>query len=120
MNLEMLLKEYAVDPRCFKIADRITLSQPRQIQLKGLQGSAASFIVSSIFTNPSASQLNHLVILRDAEEAAYFHNSLENITSALNLFYFPSSFKNKRDYIFNILKYFASKYFRFIQLFYIE
>ena len=94
----MLLKEYAVDPRCFKIADRITLSQPRQIQLKGLQGSAASFIVSSIFTNPSASQLNHLVILRDAEEAAYFHNSLENITSALNLFYFPSSFKNKKNY----------------------
>ncbi len=98
MNLEMLLKEYAVDPRCFKIADRITLSQPRQIQLKGLQGSAASFIVSSIFTNPSASQLNHLVILRDAEEAAYFHNSLENITGALNLFYFPSSFKNKKNY----------------------
>ncbi len=98
MNLEMLLKEYAVDPRCFKIADRITLSQPQQIQLKGLRGSAASFIVSSIFTNPSASQLNHLVILRDAEEAAYFHNSLENITSALNLFYFPSSFKNKKNY----------------------
>lgn len=98
MNLEMLLKEYAVDPRCFKIADRITLSQPQQIQLKGLQGSAASFIVSSIFTNPSASQLNHLVILRDAEEAAYFHNSLENITGALNLFYFPSSFKNKKNY----------------------
>ncbi len=98
MNLEMLLKEYAVDPRCFKIADRIALSQPQQIQLKGLQGSAASFIVSSIFTNPSASQLNHLVILRDAEEAAYFHNSLENITSALNLFYFPSSFKNKKNY----------------------
>lgn len=94
----MLLKEYAVDPRCFKIADRITLSQPQQIQLKGLQGSAASFIVSSIFTNPSASQLNHLVILRDAEEAAYFHNSLENITSVLNLFYFPSSFKNKKNY----------------------
>ncbi len=94
----MLLKEYAVDPRCFKIADRITLSQPQQIQLKGLRGSAASFIVSSIFTNPSASQLNHLVILRDAEEAAYFHNSLENITSALNLFYFPSSFKNKKNY----------------------
>ncbi len=98
MNLEMLLKEYAVDPRCFKIADRITLSQPQQIQLKGLHGSAASFIVSSTFTNPSASQLNHLVILRDAEEAAYFHNSLENISSALNLFYFPSSFKNKKNY----------------------
>ncbi len=40
----------------------------------------------------------HLVVLNDAEEAAYFHNTLENLTQALNLFYFPSSFKNKKDF----------------------
>jgi transcription-repair coupling factor (superfamily II helicase) len=40
----------------------------------------------------------HLVILNDAEEAAYFHNTLENLTQALNLFYFPSSFKNRKDF----------------------
>ncbi len=98
MNLEMLLKGYLHDPRCFKIVDRITASQPQQIWLKGLHGSAAPFIVSAVFNHASASQLNHLVILRDAEEAAYFHNTLENLTSALNLFYFPSSFKNKKNY----------------------
>ncbi|MBK7121614.1 MAG: transcription-repair coupling factor [Chitinophagaceae bacterium] len=98
MNLEMLMNGYANDPRCFTIVDRITASQPQQIQLTGLHGSAASFIVSAVFNHPSASQLNHLIILRDAEEAAYFHNTLENITSALNLFYFPSSFKNKKNY----------------------
>lgn len=98
MNLEMLLKEYANDSRCFTIVDRITASRPRQIQLKGLHGSATPFVVSSVFNHASASQLNHLIILRDAEEAAYFHNTLENITGALNLFYFPSSFKNKKNY----------------------
>jgi len=98
MNLEMLLNGYANDSRCFKIVDRITASQPRQIQMKGLHGSAAPFVVSAVFNHASASQLNHLFILRDAEEAAYFHNTLENITSALNLFYFPSSFKNKKNY----------------------
>ena len=36
--------------------------------------------------------------MRDAEEAAYFHNTLENITNALDIFYFPSSFKNKKNY----------------------
>ena len=92
------MKEYANDPRCFKIVDRITASQPQRIQLSGLHGSATPFVVSSVFSNPSASQLNHLIILRDAEEAAYFHNTLENITKALNLFYFPSSFKNKKNY----------------------
>ncbi|MGB4843411.1 MAG: transcription-repair coupling factor [Ferruginibacter sp.] len=98
MNLELLLNGYANDSRCFKIVDRITASQPHQIQLKGLHGSAAPFIVSTVFNHASASQLNHLIILRDAEEAAYFHNTLENISSALNLFYFPSSFKNKKNY----------------------
>lgn len=98
MNLEMLLNGYLNDPRCFKIVDRITASQPQQIQLTGLHGSAAPFVVSAVFKHDAASQLNHLIILRDAEEAAYFHNTLENITSALNLFYFPSSFKNKKNY----------------------
>ena len=98
MNLEMLLNGYANDSRCFKIVDRITTSQPQKIQLKGLHGSVTPFVVSAVFNHPSSSQLNHLIILRDAEEAAYFHNTLENITSALNLFYFPSSFKNNKNY----------------------
>ncbi|HYH14605.1 MAG TPA: DEAD/DEAH box helicase, partial [Flavisolibacter sp.] len=28
----------------------------------------------------------------------YFHNTLENLTQALNIFYFPSSFKNRKNY----------------------
>jgi len=98
MNLEMLLKEYAIDPRCFKIVDRITASQSDHFQLAGLQGSAAPFVVSAVFGHPATAQLNHLIILRDAEEAAYFHNTLENLTQALDIFYFPSSFKNKKNY----------------------
>jgi transcription-repair coupling factor (superfamily II helicase) len=39
-----------------------------------------------------------LCVLNDAEEAAYFHNTLENLTSALDLFYFPSSFKNRKNF----------------------
>lgn len=98
MNLDMLLKGYANDPRCFQIADRITLSKPQQIHLSGLHGSAIGFILASVFNHPSTAQLNHLVILRDAEEAAYFHNTFENLTQALDIFYFPSSFKNKKNY----------------------
>jgi transcription-repair coupling factor (superfamily II helicase) len=98
MNLEVLLKEYANDPRCFKISDRITAPQPQHFQLTGLHGSATPFVVAGVFNNPAAARLNHLIILRDAEEAAYFHNTLENLTQAIDLFYFPSSFKNKRNY----------------------
>lgn len=98
MNLEVLLKEYANDPRCFQIADRITLSRPQLIHLSGLQGSAAQFIIATVFNHPATSQLNHLIVLRDAEEAAYVHNTLENLTGALDLFYFPSSFKNNKNF----------------------
>ncbi|HYE53426.1 MAG TPA: transcription-repair coupling factor [Chitinophagaceae bacterium] len=84
--------------RLFQLADRITLSQPQRIYLRNLRGSSHSFILSSIFKHESCSQLNHLVICEDAETAAYFHNDLENLTGALDLFYFPSSFKNRKNF----------------------
>ncbi len=98
MNLDVLLNYYRNDSRIFSVADRITMSAPQNIHLKGLLGSASQFVLSGVFNHPSTAQLNHLVILRDAEEAAYFHNSIENITNALDIFYFPSSFKNKKNY----------------------
>ncbi len=98
MNLDVLMNFYRNDNRCLQIAGDITLSKPQHLHLKGLNGSASQFVLAAIFNQPLASQTNHLIILRDAEEAAYFHNSLENITDALDIFYFPSSFKNKKNY----------------------
>ena len=98
MNLEVLMNAYKNDSRSFQIADRIVLPSLQRIHLKGLIGSAPEFIIASVFNLPVANHINHLVILRDAEEAAYFHNTLENLTNALDIFYFPSSFKNKKNY----------------------
>jgi len=98
MNFDVLKNEYAMDSRCFKIVDGITLSTPQQLYLKGLQGSASAFVINAVFNHASASQLNHIIVLQDPEQAAYFHNTLENISGALDIFYFPSSFKNKKNY----------------------
>jgi transcription-repair coupling factor (superfamily II helicase) len=98
MNVDELLKSYTVDDRFFKLANAITLSSPQQIHLSGVNGSSIEFILSAIFNHSICSQINHLVVLRDAEEAAYFHNTVENLTHALDLFYFPSSFKNTKNY----------------------
>jgi transcription-repair coupling factor (superfamily II helicase) len=97
MNTD-LLQRYQNTPRLFQLADRLTFSQPQQIHLANLHGSASQFVTAAIFLHPSCSQLNHLIVLNDAEEAAYFHNSLENLTGALDIFYFPSSFKNRKNY----------------------
>src|ERR1700750_1916032 len=98
MSVQDLLLQYQNTPRLFQLADRLSFSQPQKIYLKNLQGSSSQFLVASVFLHPACSQLNHLIILNDAEEAAYFHNSLESLTQALDIFYFPSSFKNKKNY----------------------
>ncbi len=98
MNLDVLLNSYANDDRIFSIASTILLPEPQHIHLSGLKGSAPEFIFSAVFNHPHCVGLNHLVILDNGQEAAYFHNTVENITGALDVFYFPSSFKNKKDF----------------------
>jgi transcription-repair coupling factor (superfamily II helicase) len=98
MSVQNLLSAYQNSPRLFSLADKLSFAQPQNIYVKNLQGSAAGFVVAAVFLHPSCTQLNHLIICNDAEEAAYFHNTLENLTNAINLFYFPSSFKNRKNY----------------------
>ncbi len=98
MNLSVLLDLYKNSPLLFQLADRLSFADPQKIFLKNLRGSSSEFVVSSIFTHPNCQELNHLVVLNDAEDAAYFHNTVENLTDALDLFYFPSSFKNRKNF----------------------
>ena len=98
MNLEALLSSYKNNPRLFQLADRLSFAQPERIFCKNLQGSSPAFIIGSIFQHAASAQLNHVVICEDSESAAYFHNTLENLTDALDLFYFPSSFKNRKNF----------------------
>ncbi len=105
MSVKDLLERYQNTPRLFQVADRLSLAstgvlpdRPQKIYLENLRGSASQFVVAAAFTHPSLSQQNHLILLNDAEEAAYFHNTLENLTNALDIFYFPSSFKNRKNY----------------------
>jgi transcription-repair coupling factor (superfamily II helicase) len=98
MSVQALLERYKSSPRLFPLADKLTIARPQKIRLKNLFGSASQFVAAGVFLHPSCSQLNHVFICNDAEEAAYFHNTLENLTEALNIFYFPSSFKNRKNY----------------------
>ncbi|HZH37921.1 MAG TPA: transcription-repair coupling factor, partial [Flavisolibacter sp.] len=98
MSVSALLEKYKSDPRLFQLADRLSFDQPQKIRLQNLQGSSSQFVAAGIFLHPSCSQMNHVFICNDAEDAAYFHNTLENLTGALNLHYFPSSFKNRKNF----------------------
>lgn len=104
--VQELLQKYQDDPRLFQLAEGISLPEnadstkhvSQKIYLKGLLGSSPVFVAAAAFLHPRCQHLNHLIVLNDAEEAAYFQNTLENLTGALDIFYFPSSFKNRKNY----------------------
>jgi transcription-repair coupling factor (superfamily II helicase) len=98
MSVQDLLTRYKDSPRLFQLADRLSFSQAQKIYLKNLRGSSSQFVAAGVFLHPSCSQLNHVFICNDEEDAAYFHNTLENLTQALNIHYFPSSFKNRKNF----------------------
>ncbi len=99
MNLQSLLASFVRDnPRLFQLADRISMSEPQHLYCSNLRGSAPAFLISSVFQHNSFEGWNHLVIAEDAESAAYLHNTIENLTRAYDLFYFPSSFRNRKNF----------------------
>ena len=102
MNEQSLFERFEKSPLLNNLVDRIAMSKlaekPFQSYLQNLNGSAPAFVLQSIFSNVKTSHLNHLVVLNDAEEAAYFYNSIESVTEALDLFYFPSSFKSPHNF----------------------
>ncbi|HET9745450.1 MAG TPA: DEAD/DEAH box helicase, partial [Chitinophagaceae bacterium] len=98
MSVKDLMNVFSDSPRLFQLADRLTFSHPQKIHLENLQGSSPEFFTAAIFEHSVCSQFNHLIVLNDAEDAAYFHNTLENLTGALDIFYFPSSFKQRKNF----------------------
>jgi transcription-repair coupling factor (superfamily II helicase) len=105
MNEQSLFERFNISPLLNSLADRIAMSEtqkiPFQIFLQQLNSSAPAFVLQAIFTHEKTNQWNHIVVLNDAEEAAYFFNSIESVTEAMDLFYFPSSFKTPHN--FNLL-----------------
>ncbi len=114
MSLSELLHRYQNNPSLFQLADRLSFVQTglagdqsafQPVILENLQGSSAQFVVAAMLLHPSLQALNHILLMEDAEQAAYFHNSLENLVAAPNplaarpeIFYFPGSFKKQKDF----------------------
>lgn len=90
MNLQVLLGLYQNDIRLKQLAAGLSLPDPLRISLDNLRGSSVNFVATAVW---SLSDVNHVFILNDREEAAYFHNDLEHLTDALDICYFPDSFK---------------------------
>ena len=95
MDFASLLEFYSKDPRINKIAEALDSPSPRHLQLTGVVGSLRSFIISSIYSN---SDLNHVFVCNDKDEAAYLQNDLASLLHPKPVFFFPDSFKKPRHF----------------------
>jgi len=68
-----------------------TLQQrENKVHVKGLLGSALSFVIEPLFRE---SGLPFLLILKDKEEAAYYLNDLEQLAGADDVLFYPGSYR---------------------------
>ncbi|GAB5525826.1 MAG: transcription-repair coupling factor [Roseivirga sp.] len=96
MKIQDFIRVYKADPIVQTIAERIKPNEELNIHLKGLVGSLDAVIAASIY------QLNKqttIFVLHDKEEAAYFHNDLQNLMQGKEVLLFPTSYK--RPYQFD-------------------
>ncbi|MAO32265.1 MAG: transcription-repair coupling factor [Crocinitomicaceae bacterium] len=94
MNLTVLNSLFASLPQIEK-SKQLLSKKPTKIQWKGLSGSSKAFCISSI---AKTHHNNHLFILPDKEDAAYFFNDLESINEkSKHIFFFPESKDKSHD-----------------------
>lgn len=73
---------------------RALSNEPQRLQVRGLAGSLDAVLTSTIFKSVGG---NHLYILTDRDEAAYFYNDLQNLLSR-EVLLFPMSYKKPYQY----------------------
>ena len=73
-----------------KICEHFENNELSHVHLKGLVGTAPSFIANGIF---SKFPVNQVFILDDKEEAAYFYNDLQRIVGDDKVLFFPASYR---------------------------
>ncbi|WP_222165008.1 transcription-repair coupling factor [Edaphocola aurantiacus] len=95
MNLQTLQGLYHSDIRLKELAAALSLSQPKDFILKNVKANAVSFIAEAVWQQ---SDVNHVFVLDDKDEAAYFHNDFEHLSGALDVFFFPDSYKKTGVY----------------------
>jgi transcription-repair coupling factor (superfamily II helicase) len=66
-----------------------------RFRIEGLAGSSKSIVLSHIFQN---TQLIHVAVIPEKEEAAYFYNDLVSLAGDEAVFFFPSTYKRSVQY----------------------
>ena len=89
MTPASILQLFERSPELGKLREALAL-ESKEIQLSGLSGSYWSAAISALFKD---SELPHLVVFNDKEEAAYHLNDIENFIGDKNVLFYPGSYR---------------------------
>ena len=92
MSTDLIAKSFARSPLQQELQNAISLSENsvEKLHLKGLVGSALSFVISNAFQE---AERPFLLIFNDKEEAAYYLNDLEQLLGEKNVLFYPGSYR---------------------------
>ena len=96
MKVRDFIKIYREDAVIQTIAERIKPNETAYLRLKGLVGSLDALIAAATY---QINKQTNIFVLHDKEEAAYFHNDLQNLMGDKEVLLFPTSYK--RPYQFD-------------------
>ena len=77
------------------LIESIISDKAGKFRIDGLSGSSKAIILSNVYQN---TQLTHVVIIPEKEEAAYFYNDLVSLLGDDSVFFFPSTYKRSVQY----------------------
>ena len=89
MNLSDFQQLYAHHPQVQAIEKWANTSESN-LKISGLNGSSFALTIASLFR---AKQQTQIIVLNDADEAAYIYNDLKQMFTEEEVYFFPSSFK---------------------------
>lgn len=95
MKVKDFLHLYRSDSIVGAVGETIKPNEHKRIHLRGLVGSLDAVVLSAVYSN---NHQNHLVVLHDKEEAAYFHNDLQNLLIGKEILFFPTSYKRPYEF----------------------
>ncbi len=95
MKVKDLLKLYRNDSVVQTIAEATKPNENLSIKIEGIVGSLDAVIIGALY---GINHQNHLIVLHDKEEAAYFHSDLQNLLHGKEVLFFPTSYKRAYEF----------------------
>ena len=95
MKVREFLQLYRNDSIIGAVGETLKPNEHQKIHLRGMVGSMDAVILAAIYSN---NHQNHLIVLHDKEEAAYFQNDLQNLLPGKEILFFPTSYKRPYEF----------------------